>query len=147
MATTPRAPGGLWAAHSDNSSGRWPVSAPIHDTRDPAADSPPSSSQSSPVDRDSTIPAGTPSGRSATGTETLAVVPQLTMGQDSVAPEPSTSQGRSPAPMTTGVPATRPRASAEFGVSVPVTRSDGTTDGSRRPQDPTSGSTTRPSRS
>ena len=127
VATTPRAPGGLWAGPRGQLVGRWPGQRrAIHDKRDPAADSPPSSSQPPSAARDSTIPVGTGSGRSATGTDTLAVVPQLTMGQDSVAPEPSTSQGavaradhhRRARGRARGPRPTRGRA-------VPVTRSDG----------------------
>ena len=52
---------------------------------------------------------GTPSAtRSATGTDTLAVVPHDTIGHVRTAPAPSTSQARSPAPITTGMPARSP---------------------------------------
>ena len=58
------------------------------------------------------MPGGRTAGRTSRGTDRLAVVPQLTMGIISSAPVPSTSQARSPAPMTTGVPASNPKAAA-----------------------------------
>ena len=69
-------------------------------------------------------PAGDGTGRSCTGTETLAVVPQLTMGRSSDAPEPSTSHWRSPAPMTTGIPGRSPSSAPCTGLSWPTTVSE-----------------------
>ena len=55
-------------------------SRPSQARKEPAADSPPSSSQPPSAARVTTAPAGDGTGRSCTGTDTLAVVPQLTMG-------------------------------------------------------------------
>ncbi len=49
-------------------------------------------------------------GRCRTGTDTFAVVPHDTIGQVSDEPAPRTSQARSPAPITTGMPAGEARA-------------------------------------
>ena len=147
VATTPRAPTGLPAASSASSSEVRPVSRPSQATNDPAADRPPSSSQPATAPRDTTRPAGASAGRVPTGTDRLAVVPQLTMGRDPVAPVPTTSHGRSPAPMITGVPARRPSSAEAAPVSPPVTRSDGTTGASRAPAGAASSSTTPPSKS
>ena len=146
-AITPRAPGGLSAASSASSPGGWPVSRPSQARKEPAADSPPSSSH--PPRPPATAPARWAPDRpvAPTGTDTLAVVPQLTMGHDSPAPAPSTSHGRSPAPIDhrrAGRQAEwrRPRPPAG-----PLTWSEGTTGGSSATAAPASSSTTRPSRS
>ena len=107
-AMTPLAPGGLSAARGASSSEVRPSNRPSQARNDPAADRPPSSSQPSSAARVTTAPAGEGTGRSGTGTDTLAVVPQLTMGRASDAPDPSTSHWRSPAPITTGMPGRSP---------------------------------------
>ena len=71
-----------------------------------------------PPPRVTTAPAGDGTGRSCTGTDTLAVVPQLTMGRSSEAPEPSTSHWRSPAPMTTGMPGRSPSSAPGTGLEL-----------------------------
>ena len=80
-----------------------------------------------------------------TGSEMLAVVPQLTMGTVAPASVPRTSHWRSPAPITTGIPAGRSRNLAASPVTVPITVSEGTTGGSRSPTSRVTSSTTVPS--
>ena len=97
--------------------------------------------------RVTTAPAGEGTGRSCTGTETLAVVPQLTIGWSSDAPEPSTSHWRSPAPMTTGMPGRSPSSAPGTGFSWPTTVSEATTLGSLPSAGPASSRTALPSKS
>ena len=146
-ATTPRAPGPLSAARRPSSSVLRSSRRPSQARKEPAADSPPSRSQPPSAARVTTAPTGAGTGRSCTGTETLAVVPQLTMGWYSDAPEPSTSHWRSPAPMTIGTPGRSPSSAAGTGLSWPTTVSDGTTLGSLPRAGPASSRTALPSKS
>jgi len=146
-ATTPRAPGPLVVASRASSAGSRPTSWPSQASRDPAADSPPSRSHPPSAERESTSPSGSGSGRTDCGTETLAVVPQLTIGCAALAPAPMTSHWRSPAPMTTGMPGASPSDAAGTARSRPITVSGGTTGASRHRAAPASPSTTDPSRS
>src|SRR5581483_7051841 len=93
---TPRAPGSPAAASSASSDVLAPVRPASQSSREPAPDRPPSSNQPRSAARDTTNPAGAVAGHPAVGTDTLAVVPQDTIGAASVAPTPMTSQARSP---------------------------------------------------
>jgi hypothetical protein len=146
-AVTPRAPGGLLAARVASSSTGRSSSRPSQARNDPAAERPPSSNQPSLAPRVTTAPAGEGTGRSCTGTDTLAVVPQLTMGHSSDAPEPRTSHWRSPAPITIGVPGRRPSSAPGTALRCPITVSDATTLGSLPRAGPASSRTALPSKS
>ena len=130
-AVTPRPPGGDDAAWRARSSGVRPTTDPNQASSDPAADSPPSTSHAPSAARVTARPDGGGTGLLVRGTETLAVVPQLTMGAAAVAPQPRTSHCRSPPPTTTGVPAGSPTAAADAAVTPSTTSPDGTTGGSR----------------
>ncbi len=146
-ATTPRAPGGLSPARRASSSGVRSSSRPSQARNEPAAESPPSRSQPPSAARVTTAPAGEGTGRSCTGTDTLPVVPQLTIGWSSDAPDPSTSHCRSPAPITTGMPGFSPSSAPGTDFSCPTTVSDGTTLGSLPSAGPASSRTALPSKS
>ena len=146
-AMTPLAPGGLAAARVANSSELRPSRRPNQARKEPAADRPPSSNHPPSAARVTTAPAGDGTGRSCTGTDTLAVVPQLTMGQPSEAPEPRTSHWRSPAPMTTGMPGRSPSSAPGTALRLPTTVSDDTTLGSLPRAGPASSRTALPSKS
>src|SRR6185369_8786085 len=86
-ASRPPDPGSTLAAAVSRSSCRTPVSPDSHPRAAPAADT-------------AAIAGRAPTGP-GWGTDTLAVVPHDTIGATGVAPAPSTSQARSPAPSTT----------------------------------------------
>ena len=90
-----------------------PARSASHATRDPAAERPPSSSHPPERPRVAIMASGTAAdGAAGTGIETLAVVPHDTIGHASEEPVPRTSQARSPAPITTGMPPRSPSSAA-----------------------------------
>ena len=102
-----------------SSSALWPVSRPSHARAEPAADRSASITKPPRAPRETTMP-GSGAGTWPTGTDTPANAPHDTMGRAVVAATPSTSQARSPAPATTGVPALTPRDAEAAGSTSPT---------------------------
>jgi hypothetical protein len=110
------------AASARSSSWARPTTEASHATAAPAADTPASTRKPPSAPRDT---CATSTGAEL-GAAQLTVVPHDTVGDCVVAPTPSASQARSPAPITTRAPAQTSRAS-------PTTAAAGTTGGSNGP--------------